>query len=166
MWHADCYRRTLWCTGQPSQPKTCCPCCQTTCPSAASSCNIRPFLEKEATRNPGVQLFGFCDEHGNAVRVQSEADLEAVKERLVAGEIHRSTVVTMMKLVPMHAVYYTGFPLRVYGSCNRFDKYHMHQLFIDIVEVWEGSPALCQRGHIIAIGTDGDARRSAAGLMA
>ena len=62
-------------------------------------------------------------------------------------------------LVPHHAVYYTGYPVLAYGSCNKFTATHMQELLCGLVETWTSSERLMARGCIVGVGTDADSRR-------
>ena len=108
-----------------------------------------------------ARLYGFCHEHCGPVELQSEDAAYDLQEKLLDGTVHRATVGTVVLLVPMNEKYHRGFPLMLYGSCNRFDSDMMVSLLTGITRAFE-SPELAARGRIMGLGTDGDARRAAA----
>ena len=83
----------------------------------------------------------------------------ALKNKLQRGTIHRATVAVVVMLVPLHGVYYTGYPVLAYGSCNKFTATHMQELLCGLAETWTNSERLMARGYIVGVGTDSDSRR-------
>ena len=127
---------------------------------AAEGC-IRPQVCKH--QQGSFKLLGFCVKHaGDSVTVNSEANLLALQQRLLDGEIHRITVATVVVLVPHSKRYYSGIPILLFGSCNRFTADFMSRMIGGICDVWCESelPRVC--GHIMGIGADGDSRRALA----
>ena len=102
-----------------------------------------------------------CAFHCGPVDLRSEDDAYNLPQKLLDGTVHRATVGTVVLLVLMNEKYHRGFPLMLYGSCNRFDCDMMVDLLTGITCAFE-SPELAARGRIMGLGTDGDARRAAA----
>ena len=104
--------------------------------------DIRPMRHEGGA----CRVLGFCHEHAGNLVVKCENDMIALKNKFEKGTLRRATVAVVVMLVPHHVVYYTGYPVLAYGSCNKFTPTHMQDLLCGLVETWTNSERLMARG--------------------